>query len=219
MLELFDAGGTRVKCGNNGVGGPFVFVLPDLGGSPSDYTSALGPHNITALGQLVFRVLIDNNDTYAKVDTITAGGFTADACGILHYGSTSDNVAIGFHATQPNDYLTWALQVWRGCLRDRREHERHLELAAAGAEPVHQHRGRAARRLHRCRLRRGSLDLGDGDRRLRKTVAVRPLRLASVRASPHRGVTETISVPRGTAGSGAGAGRRPRRSPAPAGPA
>jgi hypothetical protein len=114
LLELFDAGGTRVKCGNNGVGGPFVFVLPDLGGSPSDYTSALGPHNITAQGQLVFRVLIDNNDTYAKVDTITAGGAVADACGILHYGTPSDNVAIGFHATHPNGYLTWALQVWRG---------------------------------------------------------------------------------------------------------
>jgi hypothetical protein len=114
MLELFDAGGTLVPCGNNGIGGPFVFVLPDLGGSPSDYTSVLGPNNITPSGQLVFRVLIDNNDTYAKVDTITASGNTADPCGILHYGSASDPVAIAFHATHPHDYLNWRMDVYCG---------------------------------------------------------------------------------------------------------
>ena len=114
LLEIFDSSGDLVPCGNNSVGGPFVFVLPDLGGSPSDYTSILGPNNITGAGQLVFRVLVDNNDTYAHVDSVTAGGNVADSCGILHYTSTGDTVAISFHATHPNDYLTWALEVWRG---------------------------------------------------------------------------------------------------------
>ena len=114
LLEIFDSNGTLVPCGNNGVGGPFVFVLPDIGGSPSDYTSVLGPNNITGAGQLVFRVLVDNNDTYAHVDGVTAGGNVADSCGILHYTSGSDNVAISFHATHANDYLTWTLEVWRG---------------------------------------------------------------------------------------------------------
>jgi hypothetical protein len=113
-LELFDAAGHLVPCGNNGVGGPFDFVLPDLSGPPTEYTSVLGPHNITPEGRLVFRVLVDNLDTYAKVDSIRASGHTADACGILHYATGGDNVEIAFHATHPNDYLTWALQVWRG---------------------------------------------------------------------------------------------------------
>jgi len=114
LLEIFDTAGALVPCGNNGVGGPFVFVLPDLGGSPSDYTSVLGPNNITPQGQLVFRVLIDNHDTYAKVDTITASGNTADPCGILHYANKTDPVAISFHATHPHDYLTWWMAVYCG---------------------------------------------------------------------------------------------------------
>jgi len=114
MLELFDSSGTFVPCGNNGVGGPFVFVLPDLGGAPTDYTSVLGSNNITPSGQLLFRVLIDNHDTYATLDGVTAGLNHADPCGILHYGSLSDNVAIAFHGTHPNNYLTWSLGVWRG---------------------------------------------------------------------------------------------------------
>jgi hypothetical protein len=114
LLEIFDSSGNLVPCGNNGVGGPFVFVLPDYGQPPGNYTSVLGANNITAAGQLVFRVLVDNNDTYANVDEVTAGGNVADACGILHYTSGSDIVAISFHATHPNNYVTWTLEVWRG---------------------------------------------------------------------------------------------------------
>jgi hypothetical protein len=114
MLEMFDASGKPVKCGNNGVGGPFVFVLPDLGGPPNQYTSVLGPHNVTPAGQLVFRVLIDNNDTFASIDSVSAAGNAADSCGMLHYGSSDDDVAIAFHATHPHDYLTWSLGVSLG---------------------------------------------------------------------------------------------------------
>lgn len=114
MLEMFDAAGNLVSCANNGLGGPFVFVLPDLTKTPSDYTSGLGPDNITPSGQLVFQVLIDNNDTFASIGKPTASGHTADDCGILHYGLATDAVAIPFHATHPHDYLSWTLEVYRG---------------------------------------------------------------------------------------------------------
>jgi hypothetical protein len=111
LLEMFDAAGNPVPCGNNGVGGPFEFVLPDLTGPPTQYTSVLGPHNITPTGQLTFRVLIDNQDTSASIDSVSAAGHLADPCGMLHYANGDDDVAISFHATHPNDYLTWSLGV------------------------------------------------------------------------------------------------------------
>jgi hypothetical protein len=111
LLEMFDAKGKLVPCANNKVGGPFEFVLPDLSGPPTQYTSVLGPHNITPQGQLAFRVLIDNHDTFASIDSVSAAGHTADECGMLHYASEDDDVAISFHATHPNDYLTWSLGV------------------------------------------------------------------------------------------------------------
>jgi hypothetical protein len=114
LLEMFDAAGSLVSCANNGLAGPFVFVLPDLTKTPSDYTSTLGPDNITASGQLLFQVLIDNNDTIASIGKPTASGNLADDCGILHYSLPTDAVAIPFHATHPNNYLSWTLEVFRG---------------------------------------------------------------------------------------------------------
>jgi hypothetical protein len=111
LLEMFDSKGKRVPCANNGVGGPFEFVLPDLNGPPTQYTSVLGPHNITPEGQLVFRVLIDNHDTSASIDGVSAAGHSADKCGMLHYKEGDDDIAISFHATHPNHYLTWSLGV------------------------------------------------------------------------------------------------------------
>jgi hypothetical protein len=111
LLEMFDAAGKLVPCANDGVGGPFEFVLPELSGPPTEYTSVLGPNNITPEGQLVFRVLIDNHDTSASIDSVSAAGHTADKCGMLHYKEGSDDVAISFHATHPSDYLTWSLGV------------------------------------------------------------------------------------------------------------
>jgi hypothetical protein len=114
LLEMFDAAGNPVPCGNDGIGGPFEFVLPELSGPPTQYTSVLGPNNITPAGQLVFRVLIDNQDTSASIDSVSAAGHTADSCGMLHYEEADDDVAISFHATHPNDYLTWSLGVSLG---------------------------------------------------------------------------------------------------------
>jgi hypothetical protein len=114
LLEMFDAAGKFVPCGNNGVGGPFEFVLPELSGPPAAYTSLLGANNITPAGQLTFRVLIDNQDTSASIDSVSADGHTADKCGMLHYKEEDDDVAISFHATHPNSYLTWSLGVSLG---------------------------------------------------------------------------------------------------------
>jgi hypothetical protein len=114
LLEMFDAKGKLVPCANNGVGGPFDFVLPALGGPPTEYTSVLGASNITPQGQLTFRVLIDNHDTLASIDSVGVAGRMADKCGMLHYEGEEEDVAIAFHATHPNDYLTWSLGVALG---------------------------------------------------------------------------------------------------------
>jgi hypothetical protein len=82
-LEMFDAGGNFVPCGNLNPG-VFKFVLPDLG-TPNTYTTTLTGNNITPAGALVFRVRIDNNDTTAQLNGVTASGLYADNCGILHY--------------------------------------------------------------------------------------------------------------------------------------
>ncbi len=101
MLEMFDNTGTRKSCSNNGRTGDFVFVLPNLAGTPADYTSVLGSHNITPDGNLVFQVQVDNNPAYAKLDSVTAGGHAADGCGILHYDGPGALVDIAFHARNP----------------------------------------------------------------------------------------------------------------------
>jgi hypothetical protein len=115
MLEMFDSAGTLVPCNNLGGSGNFVFVLPDLG-DPTKYTSALTSNNITASGQLTFRVRIDNHDTSAAltgVDTPVVCTLDCD-CGIRNYNSGSDLVSIDYAATHPNNFLTWGLSVTRG---------------------------------------------------------------------------------------------------------
>jgi len=114
LLEMFDAKGELVPCANNGVGGPFEFVLPDLSGPPTQYTSVLGPNNITPEGQLRFRVLIDNQDTSASIESVGVGGHNADSCGMLEYENGGEDVSIPFQATHPNSYLTWSLGVSLG---------------------------------------------------------------------------------------------------------
>lgn len=113
MLEMFDAAGNLVPCSNLGGPGPFKFVLPDLA-NPGQYTSVLTSNNITPQGQLIFRVHVDNNDTFAQLSGVTTPTGSADICGILHYGNSSDLVSIHYAATHPNNFLTWGLSVSRG---------------------------------------------------------------------------------------------------------
>ena len=112
-LEMFDAAGGHVSCGNAGHGGPFQFLLPDLGGTPNDYTNAPAP-NIDLNGDLVFELRVDNNPTTAQLPGVHAGVHTADDCGMLHYASGADTITIDYVATHPNDFLNWSLGVSRG---------------------------------------------------------------------------------------------------------
>jgi hypothetical protein len=112
-LEMFDNLGHLVSSGNAGHTGPFQFLLPDLGGTPSDYTNASGV-NIDAQGNLVFQIRIDNNPTTASLPAVHAGGLDADDCGMLHYASGGQMVAIDYVATHPHDFLDWSLTVSRG---------------------------------------------------------------------------------------------------------
>jgi hypothetical protein len=114
LLEMFDAAGNFVPCGNDGHGGPFVFVLPD-GTKPNLYTSTLSSNNVTPAGALSFRVRIDNNDTFAQISGAHADTVYANDCGLLSVDPVlHPNVSIDFAATHPNDYLTWNLDVARG---------------------------------------------------------------------------------------------------------
>lgn len=112
-LEMFDAAGVHVQCGNAGHGGPFQFLLPDLAATPSDYTNAPAL-NIDASGSLIFQVRVDNNPTTAQLPAVHAGANVADDCGMLHYSSGATTVSIDYVATHPNNFLDWSLSVSRG---------------------------------------------------------------------------------------------------------
>lgn len=112
-LEMFDHNGVHKACGNDGHGGPFQFVLPDPGAPPGHHTSATGP-NIDANGDLIFKLLVDNNPTNAELLGVTVSGNSADPCGMLHYANLTDPVSISYVATHPNNYLWWDLGVTRG---------------------------------------------------------------------------------------------------------
>ncbi|MHB8520534.1 MAG: hypothetical protein ACYDH9_07235 [Limisphaerales bacterium] len=116
-LEMFDHDGNHVVCGNTSHGGPFQFLLPDLGGVPDSYTNAPAP-NIDASGNLVVRIRVDNNPTTAQFplmpQPVHIGGRYADDCGMLHYASGGEVVTIDYVATHPNNFLWWDLSVSRG---------------------------------------------------------------------------------------------------------
>lgn len=113
LLEMFDNNGVLVPCNNLGGAGPFKYVLPDFV-HPGHYTATLTSNNITASGQLMFRVRVDNNDTVADLTGVKANGLFADPCGMLHYPNNTVPVDIYYVATHPNNFLTWSMSVWRG---------------------------------------------------------------------------------------------------------
>jgi hypothetical protein len=128
LLELFDGDGKFVPS-NNVLGsstlgdqggdpappGAFTYILPDIGGPPNTYTNAPTP-NITDHGRLIFRIQVDNNDTVAELPAVATplGSTDTDPCGVLHYGTTSDNVDLSYVAFHPNNYLDWDLTITRG---------------------------------------------------------------------------------------------------------
>ncbi len=113
-LELFDGAGNHVSSGNAGHVGPFQFLLPDLGAPPGTYTNAPAP-NIDSDGDLIFRIRVDNNPTYAALYDATTGSHgSGDACGMRHYSGAADPVTISYAATQPGNFIDWSLGVTRG---------------------------------------------------------------------------------------------------------
>ncbi len=113
MLEIFDNAGNLMPCGNLGLGGPFVFVLPDMSTS-NKYTSVLTNNNITPQGQLIFRVHVDNADTDAELVDVKTPLGKADQCGFLHFSQLTDPVTIDYVAYQPRGFIDWWLGVYRG---------------------------------------------------------------------------------------------------------
>ena len=126
MLEFFDASGKFVPCANppgsstmgNQAGdpplpGPFTFILPQLGGPPNTYVPAPSA-NVTNHGRLIFRIQVDNNHTVAEVPAVKVNGTKSDSCGLLYYSSATDKVGIDYVAYQPENFLDWSLEVYRG---------------------------------------------------------------------------------------------------------
>lgn len=128
MLEMFDGAGNFVPC-NNTLGsstlgdqagdpappGPFTYILPDLAGPPDTFTNAPTP-NTTDHGRLIFRIRVDNNATDAELPKVATplDSTDTDPCGVLHYTTLGDNVAIYYVAFHPNNFLDWYLSVSRG---------------------------------------------------------------------------------------------------------
>jgi hypothetical protein len=113
-LEMFDAAGNHVSCGNGAHAGPFRYLLPDLGAPPGTYTDAPVP-NIDANGDLIFIVGVDNNATTAALYDVKTGSHgTGDDCGMNHYSGPNDPVTIDYAAKHPHNYLDWSMSVSRG---------------------------------------------------------------------------------------------------------
>jgi hypothetical protein len=125
MLEMFDGAGNFVPCNNKrgtstagdqpgdpSTGG-FTYILPEIGGAPDTYTNAPKP-NITDHGRLIFQILVDNNPTLAGLPAVSTPEGSADNCGMLHYGASTDTVALDYYAYHPNNYLDWELTITRG---------------------------------------------------------------------------------------------------------
>lgn len=111
-LEMFDHDGNQVPCDNVSGGPTFKIILPKTGGAPGEYTNAPAA-NITAQGDLIFDIFVDNQATDAELNGVSALG-SADACGFLTYDGTTTNVSIAYVAYQPNNFLDWKLSVSRG---------------------------------------------------------------------------------------------------------
>jgi len=113
-LEMFDAAGNHVSCGNGAHAGPFRYLLPDLGAPPGTYTDAPAP-NVDATGDLISRIGVDNNPTYAALYDVKTGSHgKGDDCGMNHYSGPNDPVTIDYAATHPHNFLDWSLSVSRG---------------------------------------------------------------------------------------------------------
>jgi hypothetical protein len=75
-----------------------------VNGNPLEYSTPL-------------KILVDNDPCFAALSPVTLNSKTADACGLLVYNTgskTTDQVMMGFMASQPNDNATFSMSLYRG---------------------------------------------------------------------------------------------------------
>ena len=114
-LEMFDNAGNPVASDNLGGPSTFAYLLADQSVPLGTYTN-VGAYNIDASGNLIFQILVDNNDTVAQVTKVSTplDSTDTDPCGILHYTNSTDTVTIYYVAFHPNNFLDWSLGVSLG---------------------------------------------------------------------------------------------------------
>jgi len=112
-LEMFDSGGIKItRPATNG----FKYFLPLSGPIGSVWPVDDNPH-IEPDGSVILHAHIDNQDTVARINSISLGGgmFTGE-CQFLEYTeSATDQVVINYFAYHQNDFLSkYDLHVKRG---------------------------------------------------------------------------------------------------------
>jgi len=149
LLEVFDSNGNFVPCNNpvgtanwgDPTGGEvtpappaFEFLLPPLGGPPEGFAPA-PTANITDHGRMIFRILVNNNYTVAKLNDVTNGGTPATPCGFLNFDSPTDSISIGYVARHAQDYLDSSMSVVRGFCGQADSQQRHGSTPGAASPP------------------------------------------------------------------------------------
>lgn len=132
-LEVFDKNGLLV----NPNPGTFTFIVPS--GVAPDGTITCRAADVSELesgtGGFIFQLHIDNNKCTALIDLPSIGGESANGCGFLGYGSTSDLVAISYHAQHPNNFAIFDFTMVRGTTGLPGSDVSQAEVAAASAPP------------------------------------------------------------------------------------
>jgi hypothetical protein len=162
LLEVFDSNGNFVPCNNSfgtanwgdpaggevtPVPAAFEFLLPPLGGPPDGFAPA-PLTNITDHGRLIFRILVNNNYTVAKLNDVTDAGGSATPCGFLNFSSLDESVSIGYVARHPQDYLDSSMSIVRGLCGQADGVQQHGSNPATASPPaLEAHHVRAAKFL------------------------------------------------------------------------
>lgn len=109
-LELFSDAGASVVLS----GGAVTMIFPDHEDSQGTiFARAAAGADFDAAGVLVFPLAVDNRPCEASIGAPTAGGQTADQCGMLHHGAHGD-VGMSFHAWRPGGRATFGFGLTRG---------------------------------------------------------------------------------------------------------
>ncbi len=113
-VELFDTAGNMVNLATKGVKW-YVPSLDDLSGTIFTDDASLPGLNLVHGNAFVMTLQVDNNFCTAVIapPTIGANGANPD-CGGLEYHALTDSVLMAFEASHPNQFATYAFNVYRG---------------------------------------------------------------------------------------------------------